>query len=72
MFIRVGEGHNMYWKNCRWYQYQKKPSKYNSNGIDEREDAIKDAIERGYINSIYISKGNRAYEKISIEELRKL
>ena len=43
-----------------------KPSKYNLNGIDEREDAIKDAIERGYINSIYISKGNRAYEKISI------
>ena len=51
---------------------QKKPSKYNPNGIDEREDAIKDAIERDYINSIYISKGNRAYEKISIEELRKL
>ena len=50
----------------------KKPSKYNPNGIDGREDAIKDAIERGYINSIYISKGNRAYEKISIEELRKL
>ena len=49
-----------------------KPSKYNPNGIDEREDAIKDAIERGYINSIYISKGNRAYEKISVEELRKL
>ena len=51
---------------------RKKPSKYNPNGIDEREDAIKDAIKRSYINSIYISKGNRAYEKISIEELRKL
>ena len=49
-----------------------KTSKYNPNGIDEREDAIKDAIERGYINSIYISNGNRVYEKISIEELRKL
>lgn len=49
-----------------------KPSKYNLNGIDEREDAIKDTIERGYINSIYISNGNRVYEKISIEELRKL
>ena len=40
-----------------------KLSKYNPNGIDKRENAIKDAIERGYINSIYISKGNRAYEK---------
>ena len=35
-----------------------KPSKYNLNGIDEREGAIKDAIERGYINSIYILEGN--------------
>lgn len=49
-----------------------KTSKYNPNDIDEGEDAIKDAIERSYINSIYISKGNRAYEKISVEELRKL
>ena len=49
-----------------------KTAKYNPNGIDEREDAIKDAIERGYINSIYISKGNRAYDTISIKELRKL
>ena len=49
-----------------------KTSKYNPNGIDGRENAIKDAIERGYINSIYISKVNRAYEKISIEELGKL
>lgn len=72
MIIKVGEGHNMYWKNCRWYQYQKKSSKWHPNGIDEREEAIKDAIERGYVNSIYISSGGRAYVKVTIEQLRNL
>jgi len=72
MYIRVGEGHNMYWKNCRWYVYQKRPSKWCPQPKDEREEAIQDAINRGYTNSIYIQYGDRKYNKISIEELRNL
>jgi len=72
MYIRVGTGHNMAWKECRWFQYQKRKSKYNPNSIDEREDAIKDAIERHKENDIYVSSGNRSYFKVTIEQLRNL
>ena len=24
MWIRIGEGHNMYWKHCRWFEYNKR------------------------------------------------
>ena len=72
MIIRVGTGHNMAWKGCKWFKYQKRKSKYNPNVIDEREDAIKDAIERYKENDIYVSSGNRAYFKVTIEQLRKM
>ena len=72
MIIRVGTGHNMAWKECRWFEYQKRKSKYRPNGIDHRENAIKDAIERHKENDIYVSSGNRAYFKVTIEQLRKM
>ena len=71
MIIRVGTGHNMAWGDCHYYVYQKRKSKYNDI-IDEREDAIKDAIERHKEYDIYVSSGNRAYFKVTIEQLRKM
>ena len=71
MIIRVGTGHNMAWGDCHYYVYQKRKSKYYPNRIDEREDAIKDAIERHKENDIYVSSGSRAYFRVTIEELRK-
>lgn len=71
MHIRVGTGHNMAWGDCHYYVYQKRKSRYH-NIIDEREDAIKDAIERHKENDIYISSGNKAYFRVTIEQLRKL
>ena len=70
MHIRVGTGHNMAWGDCHYYVYQKRKSKYYDI-IDEREDAIKDAIERHKENDIYVSSGSRAYFRVTIEELRK-
>ena len=52
MYIRVGTGHNMAWGDCHYYVYQKRKSRYHDI-IDEREDAIKDAIERHKENNIY-------------------
>jgi hypothetical protein len=72
MIIRVGTGHNMAWGDCHYYTYQKRKSKYYPNGIDEREDAIKDAIERYKEDDIYVSSGNRSYFKVTIEKLRNL
>lgn len=71
MIIRVGTGHNMAWGDCHYYVYQKRKSKYYDI-IDEREDAIKDAIERHKEYDIYVSSGNRAYFKITPEQLMKL
>ena len=71
MTIRVGTGHNMAWGDCHYYVYQKRKSRYHDI-IDEREDAIKDAIERHKEYDIYVSSGNRAYFKVTIEQLRKL
>jgi hypothetical protein len=71
MHIRVGTGHNMAWGDCHYYVYQKRKSKYYDI-IDEREDAIKDAIERHKENDIYVSSGSRAYFRVTIEQLRKL
>ena len=71
MIIRVGNGHNMAWGDCHYYVYQKRKSKY-CDIIDEREDSIKDAIERYKENDIYVSSGNRAYFKVTIEQLRNL
>ena len=71
MIIRVGTGHNMAWGDCHYYVYQKRKSKYYDI-IDEREDAIKDAIERHKENDIYVSSGNRAYFRVTIEQLRKM
>ena len=34
MWIRIGEGHNMYWKHCRWFEYNKR------KGIDHRQEAL--------------------------------
>lgn len=72
MIIRVGTGHNMAWKDCHYFQYQKRKSTYRPNGVDERENAIKDAIERNKENHIYVSIGNKAYFKVTIEQLRKM
>ena len=72
MIIRVGTGHNMAWGDCHYYVYQKRKSKYHPNGIDHRESAIKDAIERHKENDIYVSSGNRAYFRVTIEQLRKM
>ena len=71
MIIRVGTGHNMAWGDCHYYVYQKRKSKYYDI-IDEREDAIKDAIERHKEYDIYVSSGNRVYFKVTIEQLRKM
>ena len=71
MYIRVGTGHNMAWGDCHYYVYQKRKSKYHDI-IDEREDAIKDAIKRHKENDIYVSSGNRAYFRVTIEQLRKM
>lgn len=71
MHIRVGTGYNMAWGDCYYYVYQKRKSEYHDI-IDEREDAIKDAIERHKENDIYVSSGNRAYFRVTIEQLRKL
>lgn len=71
MTIRVGTGHNMSWDDCHYYVYQKRKSKYYDI-IDEREDAIKDAIERHKEYDIYVSSGNRAYFRVTIEQLRKM
>ena len=71
MIIRVGTGHNMAWGDCHYYVYQKRKSRYH-NIIDEQEDAIKDTIERHKENDIYVSSGNRAYFRVTIEQLRKL
>lgn len=38
--------------------------------LSEKEDAIKDAIESG--KKIYISKHNKKYEELSINELKAL
>ena len=71
MYIRVGTGHNMAWGDCHYYVYQKRKSRYHDI-TDEREDAIKDAIERHKEYDIYVSSGNRAYFRVTIEQLRKL
>lgn len=71
MYIRVGTGHNMAWGDCHYYVYQKRKSRYHDI-IDEREDAIKDAIERHKEYDIYVSSGNRAYFRVTIEQLRKM
>jgi len=71
MHIRVGTGHNMAWGDCHYYVYQKRKSKYYDI-IDEREDAIKDAIERHKENDIYVSSGSRAYFRVTIEQLRNM
>ena len=71
MIIRVGTGHNMAWGDCHYYVYQKRKSKYYDI-IDEREAAIKDAIERHKEYDIYVSIGNRAYFKVTPEQLMKL
>ena len=71
MIIRVGTGHNMAWGDCHYYVYQKRKSKYHDI-IDEREDAIKDAIERHKEKDIYVSSVSRAYFRVTIEQLRKM
>lgn len=72
MIIRVGTGHNMAWKDCHYYEYQKRKSKYYPNGVDQRKEAIEDAIERNKENDIYVSIGNKSYFKVTIEQLRKM
>ena len=52
--IRVGKSH--------WYSY-------NENN-DEREDAIKDALEN--YRNIYVSINKKKYREITIEKLREL
>ena len=61
----------MAWGDCHYYVYQKRKSIYHDI-IDEREDAIKDAIERHKEYDIYVSSGNKAYFKVTIEQLRKM
>lgn len=68
MIIRVGEGQTPSGKiidrGTHWYNYNKK------EGIDEREDAIKYSIET--IRDIYVSVSNKAYQRMTIERLRRL
>lgn len=69
MIIRVGTGHNMAWKDCHYFEYQKRKSKYWPNGVDQRNDAIQDAIKRHKENDIYVSIGNKVYFKVTINQL---
>ena len=66
--IRVGEGQTPSGKildrGTHWYYYNKK------EGIDEREDAVKYAIETN--RDIYVPVNNKAYQKVTIERLRRL
>lgn len=70
MIIRVGDGQTKYGKildpETHYYNYIK--GKYDS----EKEHVIQDVIERGYQYHIYVSKGNKAYQQISFDELKNL
>lgn len=70
MIIRVGEGQTPSGKildrGTHWYSYNKK----GKNIIDEREYAIRYALETN--RNIYISSGKKAYFKTTIERLRAL
>jgi len=61
MIIRIGGGHD---KGTHWYNY------IEAQGIDEREHAIKYAIETG--KDIYVSISKKPYQKMTIEQLRRL
>lgn len=70
MIIRIGDGQTASGKildiNTEYYYYTTKgPYKR-----DERQDAIEAAIRTS--KDIYISRSNRAYYQISLEELKNL
>ena len=64
MWIRIGEGHNMYWKHCRWFEYNKRKN------IDHRLEALAYYKEHG--GPIMVSAGGRKYHEIKPEQLMKL
>ena len=68
MTIRVGLGRSKTGKildsGTQWYNYDTKV------GIDERQHAIQFARETG--RDIYVSVPNKAYRKVTIEQLMKL
>lgn len=70
MIIRIGDGQTASGKildsKTEYYHYAKK-GRYLA---DERQDAIEAAIRTG--KNIWISASNRAYHKISLEELKNL
>ena len=70
MIIRIGDGQSASSKildrNTEYYHYITK-GRYK---CDERQEAIEAAIRTN--KNIYISKSNRAYYKISLEELKNL
>ena len=64
MWIRIGEGHNMYWKYCRWFEYNKRKN------IDHRQEALEYYYKHG--GPIMVSTGGRKYYEIKPEQLLKL
>ena len=70
MIIRIGDGQTALGKildkDTHYYIYLK-----NGDPI-EKEHAIQEVIEREYYNHIYVSKSNKAYQKINFEQLKNL
>ena len=64
MWIRIGQGHNMYWKYCRWFEYNKR------KGIDNRQEALEYYSKHG--GPIMLSSGGRKYYEIKPEQIMKL
>ena len=64
MWIRIGEGHNMYWEHCRWFEYNKRKN------IDHRQEALEYYYKHG--GPIMVSTGGRKYYEIIPEQLLKL
>ena len=73
MTIRVGEGQTPSGKildrGTKWFNYSKRKSKYvvDEDLQDRREAAIEYALATN--RNIYVSIGNRAYFKVTPEQL---
>lgn len=67
MTIRVGLGRSKSGKildhGTKWYNYDEK------NDIDERSHAIQFASDTGRLFDIYVSSNNKAYRKVTPEQL---
>lgn len=73
MIIRVGEGQTPSGKildrGTKWFNYSKRKSKYivREEWKDMRNEAIEYALSTN--RNIYVSIGNRAYFKVTSEQL---